>query len=147
MGTQSETRRFQIFDLTPVDEVIIQEKANQIIASVPNEVNNEYNNGCIGFDHSKKCPTLLDNSSSCILDMADEALLQKRRLGMLFLLKNCAKNPPNANGLNTLEGMAQVSCIYDLTYDPDPILYHHVNMDIAKSIYPGVTDHIRIQTR
>jgi hypothetical protein len=78
--------------------------------------------------------------------MADEALLQKRRLGMLFPLKNCAKDPPNANGLSTLKGMAQVSCIYDLTYGPDPILYHHANMDIAKSIDPGVTDHIRIQT-
>ncbi|KAG8362427.1 hypothetical protein FVEN_g153 [Fusarium venenatum] len=41
---------------------------------------------------------------------------QKRLKRLLFLshFTECARNPKKADGLNTLKGMAQKSCIYDL---------------------------------
>jgi hypothetical protein len=130
-----------------VNEEETKEKADQTIASVPNEVDYEYDNGCMGYHHSTKCPASYDGDSECILDMVDEALHLKRRLGMLFLLRNCARDPRKANGLNTLEGMAQEGCIYDLTYDIDSILDRNANTDLGKSIYLGVNNHIPMQTR
>jgi hypothetical protein len=130
-----------------VNEEETKEKADQTIASVPNEVDYEYDNGCMGYHHSTKCPASYDGDSECILDMADEALHLKRRLGMLFLLRNCARDPRKANGLNTLEGMAQERCIYDLRYDVDRILSRHANMDLGESIYLGIKNHICMQTR
>ncbi|CAI7670814.1 unnamed protein product [Penicillium pancosmium] len=117
VGTTNGARRFQIFDLIRVNEEETKEKADQTIASVPNEVDYEYDNGCMGYHHSTKCPASYDGDSECILDMADEALHLKKRLGMLFLLRNCARDPRKANGLNTLEGMAQERRIYDLRQD------------------------------
>jgi hypothetical protein len=130
-----------------VNEEETKEKADQTIASVPNEVDYEYDNGCMGYHHSTKCPASYDGDSECILDMVDEALHLKRRLGMLFLLRNCARDPRKANGLNTLEGMAQERCIYDLRYDVDRILSRHANMDLGESIYLGINNHICMQTR
>jgi hypothetical protein len=76
----------------------------------------EYGNGCMGFSHNTKCPASFDLNYPCILDMAEEARLRKRRLDMLFLLMDCARDPRKANGLKTLEGMAQERCIYELEY-------------------------------
>jgi hypothetical protein len=60
-----------------------------------------------------KYPTLFKDDLPFILDMAVAARLRKRRLDMLFLLKDCARKPRKANGLGPLEGMAQESCIYE----------------------------------
>lgn len=86
----------------------------QLIAKVPTEDDIEYGNDCMGFAHSTKCPASFGLDSTCILEMPEEAHLRKRRLDMLFLLKNCTRDPRKANGLRTLEGMAQESCIYEL---------------------------------
>jgi hypothetical protein len=48
--------------------------------------------------------------------MANEARQRKRKLDMLHLLKDCIRDPLTANGLRTLDGMAQDSCIYELEY-------------------------------
>jgi hypothetical protein len=115
VGTEDLNGRFEIFDMVPVNEEIVREEADRTIASVPNEFDREYDdNGCMGFSHSTKCRASFDDESSCILDMAEAAHLRKRKLDMLFLLKNCVRDPRKANGLRTLEGMAQESCIYDL---------------------------------
>jgi hypothetical protein len=108
--------RFPIFGLTSVDEEKLREEADHIIASVPTDVEIEYGNGCMGFSHSTKCPASFEHDSPCILDMAEEARMRKRRVDMLFLLKDCARDPRKANGLRTLDGMAQQSCIYELEY-------------------------------
>lgn len=114
MGTEDLNGRFEIFDMMPVNEEIVREEADRTIVSVPNEVDREYDNGCMGFSHSTKCPASFNDDSPCILDMAEAAHLRKRKLDMLFLLKNCARDPRKPNGLRTLEGMAQESCVYDL---------------------------------
>lgn len=116
MGQKDRSGRFPIFALTPVNEEKVREKADDIIASVPTDVEIEYGDGCMGFSHSTKCPASFGLDSPCILDMAEEARLHKRRLDMLFILKECARNPRKSNGLRTLEGMAQESCIYELEY-------------------------------
>jgi hypothetical protein len=116
MGLKDRRGRFPIFGLTPVNEEKVREEADDIIASVPTDAEIEYGNGCMGLSHSTKCPASFGIESPCILDMAEEARLRKRRLDMLFILKDCARNPQKANGLRTLEGMAQETCIYELEY-------------------------------
>ncbi|KAJ6006656.1 hypothetical protein N7451_004600 [Penicillium sp. IBT 35674x] len=117
VGVEDEDGIFPIFGLTPVDEEKLRKEADNIIASAPTETDVEYGNDCMGDWHSTKCPAYLEPCSPCILDMAEEARQRKRRLGMLFLLKHCAREPQTANGLGTLEGMAQEACIYDLHDD------------------------------
>jgi hypothetical protein len=54
-------------------------------------------------------------SLPCINDQVKAARQRRKKLDVLHLLTDCARNPLNANGLRTLEGMAQESCIYDTT--------------------------------
>ncbi len=49
----------------------------------------------------------------CIKDQIKAARQRKRKLDVLYLLRDCARNPLKANGLRTLEGMAQESCIFN----------------------------------
>lgn len=102
--------------MAPVDVEKVREEADNILASVPNEVDFDYGDGCQGFVHSSKCQKSTDLFLPCIMDMAEEALQQKRKLDTRYLLKDCAQEPQRANGLRTLEGMAQESCIYELEY-------------------------------
>jgi hypothetical protein len=66
VGTINGARRFQIFDLIYVNEAEIKEKADQVIASVPNETGCKFENGCMGYDHSTKFPASYDGDSECI---------------------------------------------------------------------------------
>jgi len=47
------------------------------------------------------------------MDQAEAGRQRKKRLDVLYLLKDCARDPLKANGLRTLEGLAQESCIMD----------------------------------
>jgi hypothetical protein len=53
------------------------------------------------------------DDSPCINDQIKEAREQKGKLDVLYLFRDCARNPWNANGLQTLEGMGQDSCVLD----------------------------------
>lgn len=48
---------------------------------------------------------------------------------MLFLLRNCIRDLQKANRLNTLEGIAQERCIYDLRNNINRILSRYANID------------------
>ena len=50
----------------------------------------------------------------CIRKQAQRARKRVLKLDTLYLLRDCARNPSSANGLGTLEGMAQENCIYDI---------------------------------
>ena len=52
-------------------------------------------------------------SLPCDMDQAEAGRQRKKKLDILYLLKDCARDPPKANGLRTLEGLAQESCIMD----------------------------------
>ncbi|WJG35952.1 uncharacterized protein FOBCDRAFT_242294 [Fusarium oxysporum Fo47] len=53
----------------------------------------------------------------CIRLAAKEAEQRHKLLDDIQYLKKCARDPASANGLRTLEGMAQESCIYDVKYE------------------------------
>ena len=116
LGTEEDNGSFEIFSLTPVNTKRIREEADQIIASIPDEDDIQYGNECMGYMHSTKCPKLSESYFPCIMEQEEEARLRLRRLDTLFLLTKCARDPQKANGRETLDGMAQESCIYNIEY-------------------------------
>jgi hypothetical protein len=65
--------------------------------------------------HSTKCQDMMDVLLvSCIRVQIEVARQRKRKLAMLQMLRDCARDPWNANGLRTLEGMAQDSFIFEI---------------------------------
>lgn len=107
--------------MSPVDVEEARKLADYIISFAPSKSDVEEGNFCDGYYHSTKCdmhPDLFDHipSPQCIMDEVEAARQQKKKLGMLHLLKDCVQDPLAANGLRTLEGMAQKSCIYELEY-------------------------------
>jgi hypothetical protein len=55
-----------------------------------------------------------DDFQPCIRIKAEEAEQRLKKLLFLSHLKECARDPDKANGLHSLRGMAQESCIYDI---------------------------------
>jgi hypothetical protein len=106
--------RYKVFGVTPVDVDKVRQRADRTIAMAPNEIDFEYCSPGCGNCPTENCPAFRDSSQPCILDLVDEAEQQKRKLCLLGQLKDCANSPWVANGLKTLGGMAQNSCIYDL---------------------------------
>lgn len=139
--------------MSPVDVEEVQERADRIIASAGNETEFEYDRGwlCDGYFHGEKCEKSVDSSQPCIVDSVKAARQQKRKLGMLHLLKDCAQNPLAANGLRTLDGMAQGSCIYELAYvQMVPLSGYDSNfilVDVIDLFYRDAINHITKLTR
>ncbi|KAK0718633.1 hypothetical protein B0T26DRAFT_741504 [Lasiosphaeria miniovina] len=52
-------------------------------------------------------------SQPCILVEVEKAEQRRKQLLFLSHLKDCARDPARANGLHTLEGLAQDTCIYE----------------------------------
>lgn len=114
VGVIDQDTRYRVFGVTPVDLHEVEERADCVIASAPDEADYDYGNECCGDRHSTKCAASKDPLLTCIMDLVEEAKHRKRRLGMLSQLIDCANHPWMANGLETLKGMAQDSCIYEL---------------------------------
>ncbi|EYE91978.1 uncharacterized protein EURHEDRAFT_415980 [Aspergillus ruber CBS 135680] len=120
---------YEIYDVKSVDIKRVKNIADCIIEK--NEACNdnakitmEY---CYGYMHNPSCPVstydpqLLDflDPPTCIQEEANEAMKRKRKISILEtvdVLKECARSPQKANGLGTLDGMAQDSCIYNTEY-------------------------------
>ncbi|QKX61716.1 uncharacterized protein TRUGW13939_08871 [Talaromyces rugulosus] len=114
VGVVDPGDRYKVFGVTPVDIEKVRERADSRIALEPNDVDIEYGYSGCGQCFTKNCPAFIDRSRPCNLDLINEAKQQKKKLCLLGQLKDCANSPSVANGLNTLGGMAQNSCIYDL---------------------------------
>ncbi|KAM0489793.1 hypothetical protein ACHAP8_012208 [Fusarium lateritium] len=70
--------------------------------------------GIYGIEHSDECIIgMQEFSQPCIRSAADEAEKRLRKLRFLSHLKDCARNPKKADGLNTLEE-AQRESLYPL---------------------------------
>ncbi|KAK0616666.1 hypothetical protein B0T14DRAFT_523591 [Immersiella caudata] len=68
-----------------------------------------------GTYHAQDCETAMKHSDhDCLTKEADEARERLRRLELRYLLTRLARKPADANGLDTLSGMAQGSPIYPL---------------------------------
>ncbi|CAH0051998.1 unnamed protein product [Clonostachys solani] len=99
-----------------LDKVL--EECEEIIARYPADPYFDMDDVCLDDDtHSKKCLIGMHEwSQPCIRVDAEKAARRRNRLLFLSLLKVSARDSASANGLHTLEGLAQESCIYDIKY-------------------------------
>jgi hypothetical protein len=104
--------------MEPVDLQKVVEDCERIIARHPNCPNFDIAEGCLHEDHhSDQCLIGMEEwSQPCVKVEAENAEQRLTRILFLYLLKDCARNPAAANGLHTLDGMAQDSCVYDIKY-------------------------------
>jgi hypothetical protein len=102
--------------MMPINIDQVREEADRTIALEPDDVDAEFDEVCSDENwHSTKCQNMMDVLPlPCIKVQIEAARQRKRKLAMLHLLKDCARDPWNANGLRTLEGMAKESCIFDI---------------------------------
>lgn len=120
---------YEICHVIPVDIERVEKEADRIIEK------NEACNGriniqldldfCSEYLHHPECLKYSEDilgPQPCIEDQANQANERKRRLKRLYLLKECARSPPKADELGTLEGMAQDSCIYNSKYVSTTVL-------------------------
>lgn len=104
--------------MNPVKLEDVSEECEKIIAKHPTGPYFDINDTCFDEDcHSDQCRIGMEEwSQPCIRVDAEKAEQRRNRLLFLPLLKDCAQHPARANGLHTLEGLAQDSCIYDTKY-------------------------------
>ncbi|KAH7019520.1 hypothetical protein EDB80DRAFT_204101 [Ilyonectria destructans] len=104
--------------MDPVKPDHVREECEEIIARHPTGPDLDINNACLdGDNHSDRCLIGMEEwFQPCIRVDAEKATQRHQRLLFLSHLKDCARDPARANGLHTLEGLAQESCIYDTKY-------------------------------
>jgi hypothetical protein len=101
--------------MNPVEPSNVSEECEKIIARYPTGPYLDINDACLDdYHHSGQCIVGMEEwSQPCIRVDAEKAEQRRNRLLFLSHLKDCARDPARANGLRTLEGLAQESCIYD----------------------------------
>jgi hypothetical protein len=101
--------------VTP-DNVV--KECEKIIERHPTGPYVDINNVCLhDYQHSDQCLIGMEHwSQPCIRVDAKKAEQRRNKLLFLSLLKDCARDPAKVNGLHTLEGLAQETCIYDIRY-------------------------------
>ncbi|KAF2678881.1 hypothetical protein K458DRAFT_315873 [Lentithecium fluviatile CBS 122367] len=111
LGAPDRAGRFPIH-IYPIIIDEVRNEADRTIALEPKHP--DINDFCDGYWHSRECEVAMDVFSlPCINDQVKAARQRMKKLDVLYLLRDCARNPLNANGLRTLEGVAQESCIFD----------------------------------
>lgn len=115
IGPVERGGRFLI-KMTTVNIEQIQEEVDCTIAIEPDQFDAQLSELCSDENwHSTKCQNIMEFSGEpCIMVQIEAARRRKRTLAMLHLLRDCGRDPWKANGLLTLEGMAQESCIFDV---------------------------------
>ncbi|KAK5652267.1 hypothetical protein OQA88_10615 [Cercophora sp. LCS_1] len=101
--------------IEPVDLEKTKEECHEAIKNcpVPGDWNGWDECGGAGEYHTDECQMVMDHAQSeCLAVAAEKARERLKRMRLLYLLKQCARDPDSANGLKTLLGMAQESCIY-----------------------------------
>ncbi|KAI1026567.1 hypothetical protein LB503_013367 [Fusarium chuoi] len=102
--------------MNPVDLKNVSEECERTIAKLPTGPYLDFNDTC-KYQHSEQCLIGMEEwSQPCIEVEAEKAEQRRKRLLFVSHLKECAQDPARANGLYTLEGLAQESCIYEIKY-------------------------------
>ena len=98
--------------MTSVDIEKTEQDCQQAIKMEPiADSDNEWD--CDGDHHAKDCENgMLVWGQGCLAVSAEKSKERQRRISLRYLLTTCARNPAVANGLDTLSGMTQDSCIY-----------------------------------
>ena len=101
--------------MVPIKTEQVLEEADRVVAQRPDSMTIELGEFCTPWGHSIDCQDMMHyQSKPCIEEQIEAARQRQRKLAMLHLLRDCARDPSSANGLWTLEGMAQNSCIFEL---------------------------------
>lgn len=91
-------------------------ECESIIARHPADPSLDIDESCYGDCHSHQCHLGMEYCSQpCIKIEAERAKRRRNRIKAISL-KNCARDPAEANGQYTLEGLVQESCIYYMKY-------------------------------
>lgn len=113
-GPKTHDGRFPIY-VSSLDLDSIRDSADCIIAQKPDEHEIAFGDPCneeLGC--SQQCQTLQDAlGRKCIMLQIKDATERKQDLASLHLLREYVRNPWNANGMQTLAGRAQDTCIYE----------------------------------
>lgn len=93
----------------------IKDSADRTIAQEPDEHEIEFGNPCHeDLGCSQECQTLQNAlGRKCIRIQVEDAKKRKQKLASIHLSREFIRNPWSANGMQTLTGMAQDSCIYE----------------------------------
>ncbi|KAF5670072.1 hypothetical protein FHETE_4755 [Fusarium heterosporum] len=104
--------------INPLNLKDIYDECEKIIARYPTGPYLDIDATCLGgSEHSDQCIIGMQEwSQNCIGIEAEKAKQRLKRLLFLPHLKDCARDPTKANGLHSLRGLAQESCIYDIKY-------------------------------
>ncbi|CAH0022253.1 unnamed protein product [Clonostachys rhizophaga] len=116
-GVVESDERYPI-QMESVETEKVLEECEKIITRHPTGEYVEFSDACLdNYVHSEECLIgMRALSSPCIKVDAEKAEQRRKRLILLSRLKDCARDPARANGLRTLEGLAQECCIYDIKY-------------------------------
>lgn len=102
--------------MVPFDLARVREEVDQVLALEPDSIDIEFGDSCDEYGyHSKQCVDMMEHRSQpCIRTQISMARSRQRKIQMLDLLTVCARNPSDANGIRSLEGMVTESCIYEV---------------------------------
>ncbi|CEI63314.1 unnamed protein product [Fusarium venenatum] len=130
-GDVKSNGRYSIY-MEPVNVDKMLEECKERIAWHPTFPFLDPGNGCVKCNEDGERD--IDTEELCPECFRVEVENEQKRLKRLLFLSHfteCARNPKKADGLNTLKGMAQKSCIYDLRY-----VYHTYSMSFLHP-YPS----------
>lgn len=114
-GVMEQDGRY-IIHMEPVNLERVAEECDRAISSqLAAAASEDFDNMCSDEKyHTNQCRIGMEEFGLlCIKVEAERAELRRNRLHFLSQLKDCAQEPTKANGLKTLEGWAQESCIYN----------------------------------
>ncbi|KAH7130098.1 hypothetical protein B0J11DRAFT_243963 [Dendryphion nanum] len=132
-GVVEKEGRFPVH-IHPINVDEVRQKADDTIAQEPSH---DFGENCDDYGyHSNACDIGMDVLSlPCIKDQINAARQQKKRLGCLHQLKDCVRDPWSANGLRTLEGIAQESFV--IHNDEIVVPIHQEKYDCTEE-FPGI---------
>ncbi|KAH6708896.1 hypothetical protein BKA61DRAFT_615054 [Leptodontidium sp. MPI-SDFR-AT-0119] len=111
VGVVERDGRFPIHIL-PSNVNQVRDDADRVISLSPDDLDIDFGEACWDEGHSTRCQRMA--FGPCINVQIEAARQRKKKLTLVHLLRDCARNPCSANGLHTLDGMAQDSCILDI---------------------------------
>ncbi|PTD07681.1 hypothetical protein FCULG_00007204 [Fusarium culmorum] len=114
-GVVESDRRYPIY-MEPANLEDISEKCNQAIARHPTDSYFDLDQICLDDrEHSDECLIgMWEWSQPCIKVEAEKAEQRLKQPLFLSRLKDCTRDPMKVNGLDSLKGMAQDTCIYEI---------------------------------
>ncbi|KAM0376572.1 hypothetical protein ACHAPY_007117 [Fusarium culmorum] len=116
-GVVESDGRYPIY-MEPANLEDISDKCKDAIARHPTDSYFDLDQICLDDrEHSDECLIgMREWSQPCIKVEAEKAEQRLKQLLFLLRMKDCTRDPMKVNGLDSLKGMAQDTCIYEIKY-------------------------------